>query len=196
MRTLHVLTPVDFAAGAILVILAILAHAVGFEPIRRARADSVALHAQLADRTRELTEKESALVAGRAARDALRARLAEATPLETAASLNQRMAAIPDVGAGSGVRVREVVPKPIIPGKPLIRVPITIGGDGPSARFGLFLHDLHESFPDMEVVSLNVSGRPESPHEPVRFSLDLMWYTRVDQDASKAAPAEKTGVRP
>lgn len=190
------LTKVDLGALALVVGVGVTAHFVGFEPIRRARADSLAQNALLSQRTAALDAKIELINTQKAARAKAQEKIATAIRLESPTTLNQRMAAIPELGAAAGVRVREVVPKAPQPGKRLTKVPITIGGDGPSTHLAHFLNQLHTTFPDMEVLTLSLSARPESPDEPARFSMDLVWYTRAGSDGSKGAPAEKFPPKP
>lgn len=190
------LTKVDLGAMALIVGVGVAAHFMGFEPIRRARAEAVAQNGLLSERTTALNAKLVLIDAQKAARAEVQEKIAKSIRLESPTTLNQRMAAIPELGAAAGVRVREVVPKVPQPGKRLTKVPITIGGDGPSTHLTYFLNQLHTTFPDMEVLSVTITARPEVPQEPARFSMDLVWYTRAGSDGSKGETAEKTPPKP
>lgn len=196
MKRRLTLTKVDVIAIAGLLGVSAAAHFFGFVPVRAARAAAMGENALLSTRSEELAERERSVEAAKARVRELDERIAAAIPLQTPDKLNQRMAAIPELGAAVGVRVREVVPKSPQTGKRLVRVPITIGGDAPTTILTTFLHELHSRFPDMEVLTLNLAARPESPQEPARFTMDLVWYTRADSDVSKGAPPEKPPPTP
>ncbi|CAG0996405.1 hypothetical protein PHYC_02590 [Phycisphaerales bacterium] len=189
-------TPVDLIGIGGIVLIAVVAHFGGFEPVRRARAEN-------AMQQESLTALNEAKGANAAALRDVKARLDElgrfegrSVRLEHASKLNQRMAAIPELADRCAIRVREVVPKAAQPAKRFVRVPITIAGEGPAARISVFLSQLHLEFPDMEVVSFSIAGRADSPTEAAFFTFDLLWYTSAGPDASTAAAAGSKPSRP
>lgn len=187
-RLRQLLTPVDMIGIAAIVAIAVAVHFGGFEPVRRARAQTAEQREQLAALNQARDSNAATIRAQKTAIDQLRADEAQTVQLESASRLNSRMAAIPELADRCAVRVREVVPKAAQPARRVNKVPITIAGEGPAPRISVFLSQLHIDFPDMEVVSFSIAGRSDGPNESAHFTLELMWYTLAGPDGS-AAPA-------
>lgn len=176
-------TRADAVGIAVLALVSVGAHFMVVQPFRTARADALAGNAELSTMTHALSTLESEV---RSARDTLadvEKQLRSALALEPASSLNQRMAAIPELGDACGVRVREVIPRAPQPGRRFTRVPLTIGGEGPPGALNVFLRDLHARFPDTEITTFTIAARTDDPQEPARFTLEMVWYAQAGSDA-------------
>lgn len=116
---------------------------------------------------------------GRAERDLAEiVRTLDASPLrlKAAEQVNHRLAALIEVAARRGVRVDGVQPGAPLERDRFVKVPIRLAGDGSFRACTLFLHELHESFPDTGVQSIELAGNPASPDSGATFVFNLVWY--------------------
>jgi len=173
---------VDGAAIVGIALVSLAAHLGGVEPARRARAEQAAQRDLLRDKVRELEAKDAALRADRAELATLEEKLAAAITLEPPSRMNDRIAAIPELALRVGARVDEVVPKPLQPGRRFTQVPIYFAGDARYPQLAALFAAMREQFPDMQVTAFSISGRPDVPSEPARFTAELIWFARAEGD--------------
>lgn len=116
-------------------------------------------------------------------------RAAQRNPMRLASlrALNERLSQMTDLGADSGMRIERIEPGGRRGGEHYHTVPIKLAGHGEFVANTRFLHRLHESFPDVAIASLSLSGQPERGQSGTspQFELTLLWYA--------APPAETNG---
>jgi Tfp pilus assembly protein PilO len=186
----------DAIAVTVIVVISAVAYQFGYRPLSRARAEVLATNESLAQLLTGIEKAQAELKNEKAIVASLQQQVGTILRFEPASTLNRRMGIIPELGERAGVRIREVVPKAGVPGDRLVRIPITISGEGPSNTFPGLLAALNRECRDMEVMAFSVLARPENPNEPVRFSLDLCWYALSGSAASTASQNAVTSERP
>jgi len=102
---------------------------------------------------------------------------AGALQLKPASVINQHLAALTDLANEYHLNVGTIQPESAIHNQQYaaVRIRLTASGDFPNCT--RFLHALHIQFPDTSVSSFDLAGEPQAPGTPVRFEIDLEWYT-------------------
>lgn len=107
-------------------------------------------------------------------------RAAERNPMRLASirALNARLSEMTELGTATGLKIERIQPGQRHRGDHYHTVPIKLTGQGAFGANTRFLHRLHESFPDVAIASLSLSGRPDraSSDEAPQFDLTLLWY--------------------
>lgn len=191
------ISTIDGAGAGVLAVLTAGAYFAAYAPMNDARASDTEQRATLVQQRETLEERDRQLRDLRvAAADSL-ARLDAAIPLESPSRLTRRMSAFPELAERCRVELLETLPKAAIPGKQFVRVPLGVNGTGTYTAFTSFVAEITARFPDMEVVSFQITGQPEDPLQPARFSVELMWFTIADGADQAEKPVSKaTGPHP
>lgn len=107
-------------------------------------------------------------------------RMVERNPmrLESLRALNRRLSQMTELASDSGLRIEQIQPGRDIPGEHYHTVPIKLVGRGEFGASTRFLHRLHESFPDVAIASMSLTGQPERARaaDAPGFDLTLLWY--------------------
>ena len=107
----------------------------------------------------------------------------EKIQLQSAGSVNRRLAKLTDLAESTGLKVDEILPGESTRTGPYETVPVELRASGAYPTCVRFLRKLKETFPDTAVGSFELAGTPQQPGEPAEFHVDLLWYTT-------ATPAE------
>ncbi|MFM9996499.1 MAG: type 4a pilus biogenesis protein PilO [Phycisphaerales bacterium] len=149
----------------------------GLEPLDRARAvdaagrdaaDAVRMKADAARAQLRVAEQKLAQVR----------RAIAASPLRLAGSdhLNSRVAELSRLARDNGLEIDEIRPGTPAGEAWFTRVPIRIAGNGPYRACLLFLHGLHDVFPDTGLYAIELRGDPSPSDTPALFTFDLVWF--------------------
>jgi len=185
------LSRVDAAGAGAVAVLTVGGYFAGYAPLQAAQATQTSQRETLAQQRETLERRDDDLRKLRIAAADSKAKLSSAITLEPASRLTSRMAAFPELAELHGVVILETLPRAAVVGKQFVRVPLGVSGTGPYPAFASFLAGIAARFPDMEVVSFQISGQPEDSSQPSRFAVDLVWYTVPDgaDDADNAGNA-------
>lgn len=179
--------------GVGLAVIVLLTGAVFFLGIQPAFDQRQALQAQREALAEEQERAESLSRTAQQLQSHLRAtrHAAERSPMRLASlrALNERLAQMTELGAESGLKIEGIQPARQLPGEHYHTVPIKLTGQGAFGASTRFLHRLHESFPDVAIASLELSGRPQRAASPQLPSFDLMllWYAAPPPDSEAKA---------
>ncbi len=105
--------------------------------------------------------------------------------LESARNINQRIARLTSLAAGTGLNVNEVLPGATTRGERFDSVPVRMNGTGSYPMCVAFLCKLTSTFPDTSVNSFELSGNPEKPGSPASFHVDLIWHAMAEDVGNK-----------
>ena len=108
-----------------------------------------------------------------------------AIQLESADRVNHRIARVADVAAGCGLKIDGIQPEGPISGPRYRIVPIRLVGSGGFQTCAMLLRRFRQVFPDMAIVSFELSGNPQRPSTPAKFRTDLCWYTAAGNLSGK-----------
>lgn len=167
----------DAAGVALCAVLTGVFYVAGLEPLERIRAaeaagrDAAEAVGMKADAARaQLRAAEMKLAQVR--------RAIAASPLRLAGSdhLNSRVAELSRLARENGLEIDEIRPGTPVGETWFTRVPIRIAGNGPYRACLLFLHRLHETFPDTGLSAIELRGDPSPADTPALFTFDLVWF--------------------
>ncbi len=97
--------------------------------------------------------------------------------LQPASVINYRLAALTDLANEYHLNISTIRPEPAIHNQQYATVLIRLTASGDFPDCTRFLHALHAQFPDTGVSTFDLSGEPQTSGMPVRFEIDLEWYT-------------------
>ena len=149
----------------------------GVSPALARAARAAADRTELADRRKQAGELSAAAAAARADLAATRDALADLPlKLEPASAVNQRLAKLTDLAGESNLSLAEIRPGMLVEGRDFDSVPIAIAGTGSYPNCAVFLHRLHDRFPDTAVRAFR-AGQGDASGTSASFSVDLVWHT-------------------
>ncbi len=161
----------------------------GVNPLLRSTEHIDQLRTQLAVARRNEKDVNEFLVDQRARLAEIRISLRkERIRLESARNVNQRIASLTTLAAGTGLNVDEVLPGQAKRSTRFDSVPVRMNGTGSYPNCVAFLCKLTKTFPDTSVGSFELAGDPERPGSPARFHLDLVWYAEAEPAVSARNP--------
>jgi Tfp pilus assembly protein PilO len=136
---------------------------------------------------KEQAGRESAQLKGVQKRLADTQRHLERTPLhlQPARMVNNRLAALTELAARSGVKLEDVQPGKSVRGKRYETVPIRLAGAGSYQACVRFLHQMRDSMPDTGVSAVQLTGTPGDALGG-KFMFDVEWYAAVAGDVAAA----------
>ena len=105
--------------------------------------------------------------------------------LESARNINQRIARLTSLAAGTGLNVNEVLPGATVRGERFDSVPVRMNGTGSYPMCVAFLCKLTRTFPDTSVGSFELAGNPQKPGSPAEFHVDLIWHAAAEDAGGK-----------
>jgi Tfp pilus assembly protein PilO len=105
-----------------------------------------------------------------------REQAAGAIQLDSAARINQRVAALTEFLAECHLQVDDVRTGRASRNIRYNLIPITVVGRGPYRECVKFFHGLCAKCPDMSVMRIDLAGNPAEPADPETFRLELFWY--------------------
>ena len=157
--------------------LTLIAFSTVVQPIMRTQSRRASMQTELAVQHDQVTklnashtrlERQLSVVQQRLANSQIR--------LQAPDHLNARMALIVDLAATANLVLHETTSGAMKSGLRYLTFPINLSGTGTYSTCAAFLHQLHESLPDIGVVEFELSGNPSNPTAPAAFSFDLDWY--------------------
>ncbi len=107
--------------------------------------------------------------------------------LDPITQANTRVAAIANLASDRGVALSRIQPKDIKTGARFIALPIRLEGHGQWAGITGFIDAMHERFPDIAVIGLELGVQRPENNEPERTTIacDLVWYAGPASAAAK-----------
>ena len=161
------------------------AYLAGIEPALARRAEAAANTAELQTRRENAAQLAGTLAATRRKLAETNRELAGLTlRLESAATLNSRLARLSDLAIEAGLTLDEVQPGTPADGAHYQTVPIRIVGAGTYPACAAFLRRLRERFPDTSVRSFELASSNPLRHGgrdpiPAVFRVELTWHTAL-----------------
>lgn len=179
---------IDAAGVGAAVLLTVVFYWAGVEPLARRRAEDASGLAALADAEFKAGDARSRLRAAESSLAQVRRAIAE-SPLKLWRTdhLNTRVAELNRLATTVGLQLDEIKPGAPVAETWFTRVPVRIAGNGPYRACLLFLHHLHEAFPDTGLSGAELRGDPSGDDTPALFTFDLEWYAApgASADATK-----------
>ncbi len=177
---------IDIAGAAIIIATALPLLMPGVNPLLRSGSLLEQQQAQLAIALRNEKELNDFLVDQRGRLAEIQAGLAkENIRLESARNINQRIARLTSLAAGTGLNVNEVLPGATMRGERFDSVPVRMNGTGSYPTCVAFLCKLTSTFPDTSVNSFELAGDPQKPGSPAEFHVDLIWHAAAEDSGGK-----------
>ncbi len=178
---------IDLAGVAIMVAAALPLLLPRVNPLLRSTEYIEQQRAQLAIARRNEKDLNDFLVDQRGRLAEIRASLRkEKIRLESARNVNQRIASLTSLAAGTGLNVDEVLPGEAKRSPRFDSVPVRMNGTGSYPTCVAFLCKLTKTFPDTSVDAFELSGDPQKPGSPAQFHIDLIWYAAAEADNTPA----------
>jgi Tfp pilus assembly protein PilO len=181
----------DVGGVGVLVALTLAAYFTGVSPAVRAVRAAEEERTRLAERQAHAQGLERTLQQAQRKLEALES--AERRELPRATALD-RISRISEIAAANGVSLTDLSPRPEVKGTRFNRVPIVVAGLGPSASFEALLRDLHQEYPDVQVVSLTITANVENAKSPASLNAELAWYTIAENAAGSGRAGSAGGA--
>lgn len=177
---------VDAAGLAACVAFTLLAYFAGIRPLLGKRADTSAKQVQLDARRRSCSELEASLIALKRQLAAAQQAMAESSVrLQPAHFVNQRVANIADLAAGSGLKIDDIQLGLSSSTSRYTVIPISLAGSGTYRTCMRFLHRLNQTFPDAAVSMFALSANPGDLAARAAFRFQLLWHAAPTVGAQK-----------
>ena len=141
------------------------AHQADVAELESRRKKAADLHAELGAARRTLTDTQ---------------REVEELPLrlDSASTVNRRLARLADVALESGLNLDELQPGTPVDAPHYQTVPLRLVGTGSYTACATFLHELRKQFPDTAAKSFDSSNpNPARDQATGTFRFELVWYT-------------------
>ena len=175
---------VDVAGAVVCVLVTALAYGAVVAPLLRTQAVIAVGYQQLADQRKEATQLCNALLALRSRSNTLEDLSAQTRArLRLTDQMNGRVAELTGLLDQYALEVDTLKAGTSITGSFCDLVPIRISGRGGYRECRTFLHELHQTMPDLRAVGFDLKADPAKPEAGGQFRLDLFWY------AAKRPPA-------
>lgn len=172
--SVHVIDAVGAAAALLLCGVAYMG-VIG--PELAARREMQQVHLELSRSWTDASQRREALTEAQRAYDQAQIAATKAVSFASVSTLNDRLGRLATAVESCGAKLTEVIPAAPMKTGAFDRVQIRISGEATYPQTVRLLDTLDRLFPDTEVVSLSLSGSPETPDSPARLGADLAWYT-------------------
>lgn len=106
------------------------------------------------------------------------------------ARLNQRIAWLIELARGAGMEVLQLQPGGEQPTEDYTLRAMRLETNATLAQQAGFLRELHEAFPDMSVVGLDITQTPGAGAARPRAVFHLVWFTKTPRVATEGATAD------
>lgn len=100
--------------------------------------------------------------------------------LQSASVVNQRLAHLAELATKLGLAIHQIRPEGIQHGSHADTVVIHLSGEGTFETYTNYLHQLHQIFADISVVSFELKGDPNRLDGVGTFRLTLYWHTMAN----------------
>lgn len=178
LKTFHI----DLIGGAIVLVAAAGLFVPRINPLLRSDAFAMQQQQQLALALRSEKDLKGFLVDQKAKlADILAVVRKEKIQLESARSINRRIASLTRLAVGSGLSVEEILPGAATPGERFDTVPVRMRASGSYPTCAAFLCKLNAAFPDTSVDSFELAGNPQAPGERAEFEVYLVWHAKAER---------------
>jgi len=181
---------VHLIGGSVCAVLAAVAWFTCLGPVLAARSEARAQRVAIAQQQREAEELRNKVVTAR--RLISRARYEEQQSplrLETVERTNLRLSEVSELAAKTGLDVSVIQPGQVRSQPRFEIVPIRLEGTGSFRKTAMFLHAVHQTFPDMGVGAVEVRHRPSDTGGLADFALRLVWYAAPHRAPPRTAEA-------
>lgn len=166
----------DIAGAVALLCMTGAAYFGGIEPMMQAKQARAAMLEQIDTERTQSLELGATIAMLRRQRDAFLADLDRSSRrLHPITKQNQRLAAITELAAETGLVVDEVHPGQAQFGPRYGTMPVRIHARGDYGRCTTFLRRLAE-YPDLGVHALRLAGSPADPAQTPVLVVELVWY--------------------
>lgn len=154
------------------------AYVTALEPALARREAQRQLQADLLDRRQKLSETAAGAADAHRQLDRVNDALSHSDlRLQPASLVNDRIERLADLANECGLTIDEVHPGEVEDTAHFQTVSIKLAGTGDFPACAKFLHQLHDTFPDTGVRSLETSNTSPNPLKPVAtFRFELTWY--------------------
>ena len=174
---------IDLAGIFLCVVMAILGYYWGIRPVVQRHKTVVEQERQLKTNHKNLGELTGIISSLKDKLTTVSKALADSPiELQSAYSVNPRIARLTELADGSGIKIDKIQPGRPISGSRFQTVPIYLAGSGSFPAFVTLLSRLGETFADTAVVSFDLTANPAQAAITAEFQIDLLWY-------AAAAPA-------
>lgn len=175
---------IDLTGLAVCALLTAGAYFAAVAPAMDRRDADAASRVALADARDRVTGLSSSVRTTRTQLTDAQATLAKVEiPLQSATTINARLAALAELAVQCGLDVQhtQTGALSVAESKRFARLPIQLAGAGSYRACETFLHRLAQQFPDTGMKSFTLDGSPatESSTTPVSFGCELIWYVQA-----------------
>lgn len=170
--------PIYATTAAVCAAVTIGAYVTALEPALARREAQRQLQADLLDRRQKLSEIATGAADARRQLDHVNDALSHSDlRLQPASLVNDRIERLADLANECGLTIDEVHPGEMEETAHFQTVSIKLAGTGEFPACAKFLHQLHDTFPDTGVRSLETVNTSPNPLRPVAtFHFELTWY--------------------
>ncbi len=174
---------IDLAGIFLCAVIAILGYYWGVRPVVQRHKTVAEQETQLKTNRKNLDELAGIISSLKNKLTTVSKALADSPiELQSAYSVNPRIAHLAELAGGSGIKIDKIQPGRPISSSRFQTVPIYLAGSGSFPAFVTMLRRLGETFADTAVVSFDLTANPANPAIAAEFQIDLLWY-------AAAAPA-------
>jgi multidrug efflux pump subunit AcrA (membrane-fusion protein) len=176
---------IDAAGIGLCVAASIAVYALGIAPLVEEQVSVVSQGQQLQAQRTTCAEVEASVKRLESQLAAAQAQLAEGQiRLEPPSRTNERVAALAGLLGDHGLEIDDVQIGAALPSSRCTVVPISIAGRGGYQRSVTLLRELIRTFADTSLAKLELVGNPAASGQPLKFRLDMLWYTSPELQAS------------
>ena len=180
-----------------LIAVGMAAFFLGFRPLVQRHQIATDEREQISTTREKLSQQQSALANSRSQQALLRQQYQGAgIALESARNLNDRLASLSEVAGSNAVILDDLQPDKSASGPQFDSLPIRLTGGGPMPACAGLLHQLHRDWPDVGVVSFDLSGNPRDQADVPKLNVQLVWYTQPTQKKIRLAGAADQATEP
>lgn len=173
---------IDLTGIVACVLLTAAAYFVAVAPAMDRRDADAASRVALVDARDRVTGLTSSLRTTRTQLTDAQAALAKVEiPLQSATTVNVRLAALADLAVQCGLDVQhtQTGAVSVADSKRFARLPIQFAGTGSYRACETFLHRLAQQFPDTGMKSFTLDGSPTESGGNISFGCELIWYVQA-----------------
>ncbi len=182
---------IHLIGGSVCVVLMAVAWFACLGPVLAERSAARAQRAAIAEQTKAADDLQNRIA--QVERLISRARYEEQQSplrLEVVDRINRRLSEVSELAGEIGLDVSVIQPGQVLSQPRFEIVPITLQGVGSFRKSAVFLHAVHQTFPDMGVAAVEVTGRPNDSQGLADFKLTLVWYAAP----GRTVPQQAAGV--
>jgi Tfp pilus assembly protein PilO len=189
------LLQIDAAGIMVCVATSLVAYFAALQPLVRQRALLANQRQELATQSGQSSKLKESMLTLKNHLAAVREELAQSKiKLESADRINGRVADVMGFLNDYKLRVDDVQIGKTLADLRCELVPISITGSGGYKQCAAFLHQLHQTFPDISVARFELNGSPTKPEQPCKFDFELFWLAIPEAQEQAGVALGGTGV--